>query len=571
MRLIPCHFGVILLLALASFASAESISLTRIGVIEAEMFLYDVSAGGVFEYREDWSARASRQASISAALALMKIGYSPIILPDAGRSRQLSNLKTRMRYHGTAFQSDFFSSIGLDDEEQVFSLGPLDSACGRFGVDGFLYTYGYEEKFSPARRQVLLSTTGSMPQERAFVVSMLADRSGRILWYDQGVPEPVALTFGSESAAESVHTESLMAQARAMERRFRNQNLLWEDRDLEGYLDEILDKLVTPEEQRRYNLRVRIIRSNAFDAFAAPDGAIYVCIGLLARVANEAQLAAILAHELGHIVKNHTEKNLQMLKEAALDEVRGALKTQKAKAVPAKSPRPKFTPMTRSKARPRSAASGTPAASTQEPAPAPRRPSSGFSSDMMFRSMTGALRAAVDGYRQELENEADSVAKARMAAAGYPPIENFRQFIQEIADSHYAGTTGDDIEKGYFDIKLRSIALNAAVANHASGRHGWTEIQLDRLLSIDECDPSALLIRGDMERLMSPRSTAWAEWYEKALACDPNDLAVLRATGFAYHAIGNKAKARKYLSKYSELAGDAPDIEMAREALRQCE
>jgi len=521
---------IIIAAALAQFATAAEgpVEMARIGVIEAEIFLYDVSAGGVLEYRDDWSSRASRQASIFNSLMLAKAGYSPIILPDAGRSRDLFRLKTKMRYHSAAFQSDFFSDNVNSEEIPMFSIGALDSICDRFGVDGFFFTYGYEEKFSAERRQILAAMDGPVPVERTFAASMMVDRSGRIYWYDQSTPTPGPPI---ESSSESVHIESLMAQSRGMEWRFRHQNLLWEDRNMEEYLDEILYKMATPEEQKRYNLRVRILRSNAVDAFAAPDGTIYVCTGLLARVASASQIAAILAHELGHVIKNHTAKNLLMLKEYARAEALGELSAG--------------------------------------------RSASGYSSDIMFTSLSGALRLAVEGFRQDLEDEADSIAMARMAEAGYPPVEDFRQFIRTIVGlDNLVGDANDEIDRvdrEVLNARLKGIALYDAAVHHAAGRHIWTEIQLDRLLSIDECDPSALLIRGDMERLMSPRSTDWVKWYEKALACNPDDIAVLRAMGFAYHAVGDKANAGKYLRKYSELAGDAPDIKMVKEALSQCE
>lgn len=48
-----------------------------------------------------------------------------------------------------------------------------------------------------------------------------------------------------------------------------------------------------------------ILRSPIVNAFAAPNGMVFVNIGLLARVENEAQLAYILAHELTHISHKH--------------------------------------------------------------------------------------------------------------------------------------------------------------------------------------------------------------------------------------------------------------------------
>ena len=42
------------------------------------------------------------------------------------------------------------------------------------------------------------------------------------------------------------------------------------------------------------------------NAFALPNGSIYVTTGLLALMDNESQVAAIMAHEMTHIMRRHT-------------------------------------------------------------------------------------------------------------------------------------------------------------------------------------------------------------------------------------------------------------------------
>jgi len=620
----------------------------RVGILEADVLVYDVSAGGVLEYRDDWSRRASRQAAVSAALAMKSMGASPIIVPDLRRARDVSRLKTQLRYHSGAFQSDFFadkrlafSSIGWNDTTP-YSAGPLDSLCARYGVNGFLYVYGYEERFSEERRRVLSELWNAaneaakapevraapqlpLPAERMFTAAMLVEEDGRIVRYRHSLNfndidlsvKPSTLKVSEEDWArsgpepEKIHTESLMAQARAMERRFRSQNLFFEDRYLEEYLNDILEKLATPDERKLYDLRVRLLRSNAVNAFAAPDGAIYICTGLLARVANEAQAAAILAHELTHVINRHTMKNLLALKdtsrvqaEAAIAALTESSKQKRKSNTESASPAKSSTPRSNS-------------ASIQA------RGSGGLlMNDGIIGSMTGdALRAAVGGYKRDLEREADSVGLARMAAAGYrheefyalfamlrdwivterideryffsshpvisERLENYRRFADGI---NGAGTVDKDnsqvrgannnagkgntqenvIDKSFFTLKFRSVILYDAVTNHAAGRPDLVDAQLERVLSADSSDVDALIMRGDMERQMSPRSTASLVWYEKALRYEPRNLAALRAAGFACHAIGDMSSASKYLRRYCDIAPDAPDINMAKEALRQC-
>ncbi len=48
-----------------------------------------------------------------------------------------------------------------------------------------------------------------------------------------------------------------------------------------------------------------MLDDNGFNAFAAPGGFVFVTKGLIERVADEAELAGILAHEISHVVQRH--------------------------------------------------------------------------------------------------------------------------------------------------------------------------------------------------------------------------------------------------------------------------
>lgn len=53
------------------------------------------------------------------------------------------------------------------------------------------------------------------------------------------------------------------------------------------------------------NWRFGILNSPNVNAFAAPDGYIFVTKGLLRKLNNEAELAGVIAHEIGHVIKRH--------------------------------------------------------------------------------------------------------------------------------------------------------------------------------------------------------------------------------------------------------------------------
>ncbi|HEU5058580.1 MAG TPA: M48 family metalloprotease [Kofleriaceae bacterium] len=82
---------------------------------------------------------------------------------------------------------------------------------------------------------------------------------------------------------------------------------------MEGYLDRIVQRLVRAngiDQVTPYRFKVHLVRSDTVNAFAAPGGRIVVTTALLARMKSEASIAAILAHEIGHVVARHGSQNL---------------------------------------------------------------------------------------------------------------------------------------------------------------------------------------------------------------------------------------------------------------------
>ena len=57
--------------------------------------------------------------------------------------------------------------------------------------------------------------------------------------------------------------------------------------------------------------RFGVIESEDLNAFAAPGGYIFITKGLYRRLNNEAELAGVLAHEIGHVMRKHHLKLLQ--------------------------------------------------------------------------------------------------------------------------------------------------------------------------------------------------------------------------------------------------------------------
>ena len=101
------------------------------------------------------------------------------------------------------------------------------------------------------------------------------------------------------------------------DQQIQQQYGIYEDAELQAYVDEIGRKMLevshmrredTPKKYRNTEFTFRVLDSPVINAFALPGGYVYVTRGLLAHLDNEAQLAVVLGHEIGHVAARHASQ-----------------------------------------------------------------------------------------------------------------------------------------------------------------------------------------------------------------------------------------------------------------------
>ena len=92
------------------------------------------------------------------------------------------------------------------------------------------------------------------------------------------------------------------------ETRLRRSSFVLRDPELRGYLTGLACRLAG---EHCTDLRVYTVRTPLFNASMAPNGMLQVWTGLLLRVENEAQLVAVLGHEIGHYLQRHSIERLR--------------------------------------------------------------------------------------------------------------------------------------------------------------------------------------------------------------------------------------------------------------------
>ena len=153
---------------------------------------------------------------------------------------------------------------------------------------------------------------------------------------------------------------------------------LLEDEELVAYVREIGQKMANVSHRPDLEYNFYVIDSPEINAFALPAGYVYVNRGLLSYMNSEADLAAVLAHEIGHITARH----------AVQQQARGAL------------------------ARGAAVAGGLVAGIAT---------GSGYAASQISEVASIWAQTGLSGFGREHELEADSLAAGYLVNAGYDP------------------------------------------------------------------------------------------------------------------------------------------------------
>lgn len=85
----------------------------------------------------------------------------------------------------------------------------------------------------------------------------------------------------------------------------------YENPQVNQYVQQVGERLVDRSDRRDIPYTFQVVESDQVNAFAIPGGYIYVTTGLLRAADNEAQLAAVLAHEIAHVNERHSVEQLK--------------------------------------------------------------------------------------------------------------------------------------------------------------------------------------------------------------------------------------------------------------------
>lgn len=326
------------------------------------------------------------------------------------------------------------------------------------------------------------------------------------------------------------------------ETRVRRSPFRIRDEALQGYLSAIVARLAG---EHAPDLRVYALRNPLFNASMAPNGMMQVWSGLLLRVDNEAQLAAVIAHEIGHYVQRHTLERLRDVKSR-----------------------------------------------------------SAFGQFMGLFGIVGlvgqlAMIAGMFGFSREQENEADRIGLELMQSAGYDGREAGRLWEQLIAELATSPDTDPAKNSPLFATHPAAPERSKVLAERARaggelgaerwaerigpwraellgdelrrGRYDETMVLLERLLAREPGSALLLHYRGETRRLRArdgDTDAARAD-FESAVQAGGEPALTHRSLGHLLRAQGQTEAARAAFERYLQREPQAPDAELIKQLLTE--
>jgi hypothetical protein len=407
----------------------------------------------------------------------------------------------------------------------------------------------------------LLSACGGAPNLGLYEVplrgaGLLSDRDRSTGSIETVSHERVAdLRPGERPSPTSDEAGLWMSMDRA-EADLKSSGFLVRDEELNGYLRSVLCRLA-PEHCGE--IRIYLVRVPHVNASMAPNGAMQIWTGLLLRTENEAQLAAIMGHEMGHYLRRHGLQRMRGL----IDKTDSLLFVRLAASL------------------------------TRIPA----------GEDLMQMATLGRIQA----FSRDQEREADGYGMALMARAGYDPREVsriWRRIIEEgksaTEDAHrsvFLAAHPTDEERCDTLEKLGEKVFAATGASESgelpllsqllARRADYLRDEIDlrsfertrRLLDLmnpAEREGELRFFRGELLRLRNQEGDlgrALAEYgeAERGRGCPPE---VYRSLGLVHRKMGNRRRAsdafRKYLQAAPECAERIMIMHMIEELEERC-
>jgi len=113
------------------------------------------------------------------------------------------------------------------------------------------------------------------------------------------------------SAGGLISTKDEIAIGRDVAKQLEKQYGLVDDPELQARVARIGMSMVAVSDRRDLPYSFKVLNSKEVNALAAPGGFIYIFKGLVDLMPSDDELAGVIGHEIGHVVKRHTVRQME--------------------------------------------------------------------------------------------------------------------------------------------------------------------------------------------------------------------------------------------------------------------
>jgi predicted Zn-dependent protease len=93
---------------------------------------------------------------------------------------------------------------------------------------------------------------------------------------------------------------------------------LYQDQAVQSYVADLGKQMASESERPNLPWEFHVVEDASVNAFALPGGFIYITRGLMASINDEAELATVLGHEIGHVTNRHSVQQISKAQLAQL-------------------------------------------------------------------------------------------------------------------------------------------------------------------------------------------------------------------------------------------------------------
>jgi beta-barrel assembly-enhancing protease len=338
---------------------------------------------------------------------------------------------------------------------------------------------------------------------------------------------PVLPGWHEAGAAESAIDEderALWKRSEELHEEIRKEELALEDAPLATYLTGVLEALLPRLPEAAPKPSVYVVRETNRQGGTSPNGTIVVSAGILAALENEAQLAALLGHELAHFLARHSliEKRYEKLSTSTVERMN--------------------------------------LARAQEDA-----------ADLLgLELMHGAGYDPREIPRMlALLRSDDSAGRTPHPAWESHPIVDAR--IRRVNERIPPSANGST-ETARYEAAIGNLLAVTTQLETDAGLLTRARATLARFQSLMPAAGRGFYLKAELDRIAAPEGRRAAEvraLYERAVELAPEDSDALRALGLLCRELGEHTRARDLLRRYVSAAPQAADRKLIERYLNE--